>query len=191
MEKTKLFCYVDENGQDTKGRIFIVSVIVVEKERDNLLDFCELCERESKKKGTKWRKAGYMERLEYLRRAFSDSRLKGNIRYSVFRQRKDYDLATIVGIARAVNWQKPIQDYTVAVYVDGLTKVKRREYSRELRELGITTHKVQGVMKDENNSLVRLADSVAGFVRDVLDGDSREAKKLFEQVIKSGALIEV
>src|SRR6266567_990291 len=150
MEKTKLFCYVDENGQDTKGRIFIVSVIVVEKERDNLLDFCELCERESKKKGTKWRKAGYMERLEYLRRAFSDSRLKGNIRYSVFRQRKDYDLATIVGIARAVNWQKPIQDYTVAVYVDGLTKVKRREYSRELRELGITTHKVQGVMKDEN-----------------------------------------
>ena len=45
--------------------------------------------------------------------------------YSVFRERKDYDLATIVGIARAVNWQKPIQDYTVAVYVDGLTKVKR------------------------------------------------------------------
>ena len=46
-------------------------------------------------------------------------------------------------------------------------------------------------MKDENNSLVRLADSVAGFVRDVLDGDSKEAKKLFEQVVKSGALIEV
>ena len=26
-------------GQDTLGRLFIVSVIVVEKERDNLLDF--------------------------------------------------------------------------------------------------------------------------------------------------------
>lgn len=50
--------------------------------------------------------------------------------------------------------------------------------------------KVQGVTKDENNSLVRFADAVAGFVRDVLDGDREEAKKLFEQVVKAGALVE-
>ncbi len=41
MEKSKLYCYVDENGQDTKGRIFIVTVVVIEEKRDELLEFCE------------------------------------------------------------------------------------------------------------------------------------------------------
>lgn len=35
--KQKLYCYVDENGQDTKGDIFIVSIVVTGKERDELL----------------------------------------------------------------------------------------------------------------------------------------------------------
>ncbi len=191
MEKTKLYCFVDETGQDTAGRLFIVSVVIVEKEKDDLLDSCKLCEEESGKKGTKWRKAGYIERVNYLRRIFIDSRLKGNIRYSIFRETKNYDLSTIVGIAKAINWQGTMQAYTSAVYVDGLTKLKRREYSQELHKRGVHTHKVQGVMRDENNSLVRLADSVAGFVRDVLDGDRGEAKRLFEQVVKSGVLVEV
>jgi len=191
MEKTKLYCFVDETGQDTAGRLFIVAVVVVEKEKDDLLDFCELCEMESRKKGTKWRKAGYMERLDYLQRIFSDSRLKGNIRYSVFRETKDYDLSTVLAIVKAINWQEAMQGYTAAIYVDGLTKSKRCEYSQRLHKYGIYTHKVQGVMRDENNSLVRLADSVAGFVRDVLDGDRGEAKRLFDQVIKSEVLVEV
>jgi hypothetical protein len=33
------------------------------------------------------------------------------------------------------------------------------------------------VKRDESNSLVRLADSVAGFVRDVLDNEGGETKK--------------
>jgi hypothetical protein len=96
-----------------------------------------------------------------------------------------------MGIAKAVNWEKPIQDYTTAVYVDGLSKTKRYEYSQELRKLGIPTCKVQGVRKDENNALVRLADAVAGLVRDVSDGEQGEAKKLFEKATKSKVLIEV
>lgn len=56
--------------------------------------------------------------------------------------------------------------------------------------MSVSTHKVQGITKDENNSLVRFADAVAGFVRDVLDGDRGEAKKLFEQAVRAGALIE-
>jgi len=30
--KQKLYCYVDETGQDTAGKIFIVSVVIIEKE---------------------------------------------------------------------------------------------------------------------------------------------------------------
>ena len=33
----KLYCYVDESGQDTKGGFFVVSIVVLEKERDLIL----------------------------------------------------------------------------------------------------------------------------------------------------------
>jgi hypothetical protein len=28
----KLYCYTDETGQDTKGKLFLVSVVITEKE---------------------------------------------------------------------------------------------------------------------------------------------------------------
>lgn len=34
----KLYCYVDETGQDTKGKLFIVVAIVIEKEKDELIN---------------------------------------------------------------------------------------------------------------------------------------------------------
>jgi len=34
--KSKLYCYVDETGQDTLGELFIVAVVVSDADRDNL-----------------------------------------------------------------------------------------------------------------------------------------------------------
>jgi hypothetical protein len=34
--KQKLYCFVDETGQDTKGESFLVSVIVTEEEYDRV-----------------------------------------------------------------------------------------------------------------------------------------------------------
>ncbi len=191
IDKVKLYCYVDENGQDTKGRIFIVTVIVIEEKRDDLLKFCEDVEIKTGKGKTKWRKSEYADRLAYLYTFFKNKEFKGAFRYSVFRKTKEYDLVTIEGIARAVNWGKTKEDLTTIIYVDGLSKAKRHEYGSELRKLGVSTYKVMGVAKDENNSLIRLADSLAGFIRDVLDGDSGEAKQLFDRAVKSGVLVEV
>ena len=191
MATKKLYCYVDENGQDSEGRIFIVSVVVTGKERNELLHLCERLEKESGKGKFKWGKAQHKLRLEYLRRVFTDRRFKEVLRYSVSRIIHDYDLATIMGIVKAVNWKKPTQSYTALIYVDGLGKTKRRKYGSELRKLGVRTRKVQGVAKDENNPLTRLADAIAGFVRDVEDGEKGEARKLFEKAIKSDALVEV
>jgi hypothetical protein len=55
VEKTKLYCYVDENGQDTLGRIFVVSVVAVGKQRDELFALCEHLEQASEKRKDKWR----------------------------------------------------------------------------------------------------------------------------------------
>lgn len=188
--KQKLYCYVDENGQDTKGNVFIVSVVVTGKERDELLTLCEKIEKESSKHKDKWGRAKYSRRIDYMNKIFSNKVFKGKLRYSVYHEQPSHDLATIAGIAKAVHFKEP-EEYTTLVYVDGLSKNKRQEYGSELRKLGIPTRKVQGVNKDENNALIRLADAVAGFVRDVIDGEKGEIQQLFKEAMKNGYLIEI
>lgn len=188
--KQKLYCYVDENGQDTKGDVFIVSIVVTGKERDELLTLCEEIEVESRKGKFKWGKAEHNRRMDYLKRIFSSKVFKSKLRFTVYHEQVNYDMATIMGIAKAVHFKEP-KEYTTLVYVDGLSKNKRQEYGSELRKLGIPTRKVQGVTKDENNSLTRLADAIAGFVRDVLDKEGEDMEKLFKEAIKEESLIEV
>ena len=36
MPKQKLYCYVDETGQDIGSKFFLVSVVILEKERDEI-----------------------------------------------------------------------------------------------------------------------------------------------------------
>lgn len=187
----KIYCFVDESGQDTEGEIFIVSVVVTSEQKDKLLQLCERIEKESGKGKFKWGKAQHKLRLKYLQRIFTNKLFKGILRYSTFHDTKDYDSATIKGIAKAVQYKEPKYKYTTLIYVDGLSKVKRHEYGSRLRRLGISTDKVQGVTKDENNSLTRLADAIAGFVRDVLDREDADAQKLFREATRAGVLIKV
>ena len=188
--KQKLYCYVDESGQDTKGDVFIVSVVVTGKERDELLTLCEEIEEKSGKQKDKWGKAKHKRRLDYIKQIFSNKIFKEKLRYSVYHEQPTYDLATITAIAKAVHFKEP-DEYTTLIYVDGLSKNKRQEYGSELRKLGVSTRKVQGVNKDENNALIRLADAVAGFVRDVLDGEKGEIQDLFKKAVKNGSLVEI
>jgi len=38
MASKKLYCYVDETGQDTKGDIFVVTVVVPENKKEVLIE---------------------------------------------------------------------------------------------------------------------------------------------------------
>ena len=167
-----------------------MSIVVTGKERDELLTLCEKIEEESAKHKDKWGRAKYARRIDYISRVFSNKLFKEKLRYSIYHEQPNYDLATITGIAKAVHFKEP-EEYTTLVYVDGLSKNKRQEYGSELRKLGVPTRKVQGVNKDENNALIRLADAVAGFVRDVIDGEKGEIQDLFKKAIKNGSLIEI
>lgn len=42
LNKQKLYCYVDETGQDTEGQIFVVSIVLTGKERDESNAFIKL-----------------------------------------------------------------------------------------------------------------------------------------------------
>jgi len=37
----KLYCYIDETGQDTKGKLFLVSIVIQEQEREELREKIE------------------------------------------------------------------------------------------------------------------------------------------------------
>lgn len=48
-----------------------------------------------------------------------------------------------------------------------------------------------GVTRDENNALTRLADAIAGFVRDVLLKEQKDLEDLFEKAMDEKYLVEV
>ena len=187
----KLYCFVDETGQDTEGRLFVVSIVILEKDKDKFLRLCEEIEKSSGKGKFKWGRAEHKRRIQYLRQIFSDTRFKNSLYFSVFKNSKDFENATILGTAKAIHTRESLGKYSSVVYIDGLSKSKRHWYGSELRKLGIMIKKVQGVARDENNSLVRLADSVAGFVRDTMESKSKELKSLFEKGRDSKVLVEV
>ena len=184
--KQKLYCYVDETGQDTEGRLFIVAVVVTAQDRDTLLQLCERFEKVSGKHKDKWGKAKYARRLSYLRLVLADPRFKNTLRYCLFQQTRDYDAAMVAAICEAIFWLKPTSPYTSLVYVDGLRKTKRHEYGRRLRLSGLPVRQVRGVARDESNALIRLADALAGFVRDALTGEDEAAQALYNRALLSG-----
>lgn len=70
MSIKKLYCYVDESGQETLGRIFVVSVVVIVENRDEIFSLCEQLEQVSGKGKHKWGDADHEERMRYLRYIF-------------------------------------------------------------------------------------------------------------------------
>jgi len=78
---------------------------------------------------------------------------------------------------------------TATVFVDGLVYAERRRFAAGLRKLNVIVHKVQG-RRDESDEFIRLADAMAGFVRDALEGD-QEMGVLFARARRQGLIAEV
>ncbi len=191
MTTKKIYCYVDETGQDTKGELFIVSVIVAEKDKDFFQKSVEKIEIDSKKGKSKWGKTKFLSRISYLEAVTSIKNCKFCMYFSKYKT-TDFDLATIQTISKTIHSGTDNQNYKAFIYVDALTKSKRPIYAKELRGLGIKTQKIMGVAKDENNSMIRLADSVCGWVRDVIEqGKDDDLSSVFKKAVKSKVLREV
>jgi hypothetical protein len=186
----KLYCYVDETGQDTKGALFIGSVIVAQKDRDELIKLLERIEKQSGKYKTKWQKTALKIKKSYLKIVFEQNTLKDKLYFSLHTNSLAYKELTVLTIAAALNvsHDKKI-DYKATIFIDGLPQSEILTVGVQLRRLGIHTEKVRG-LKDENNALIRLADAVAGFVREV---KSKEiyTEDLYKKALKSKLLREV
>lgn len=186
-EKKKLYAYIDESGQDTKGFVFVVSVLVLGGEADGICKELEKMEVESRKKNTKWNKSHHEFRKAYIEGVLKMKSLKGTIFFEMFSDTKKYIELTSFATAKAILKKSGGDDYKVTVFVDGFKKKEIEVFSRGLRDLRIKTRKIRGVKKDENNAFIRLVDAICGLVRDKEDGNKRAgdavAKLLKERCI--------
>jgi hypothetical protein len=197
MQKSqKLYCYVDETGQDTKGQLFIVVAVVVNDERDRLNSYLEGAEVTSGIGLKKWVRAkrDSESRNQYLRAANKDN-FEGRIYYSGYVEAgtAGFEELTVNTIAKAIGayvaQQKTGFKYKVTVNIDGLKGSEDLRMGTALRRLGIKTKKVHGV-RDESEPLIRLADRMAGLVRDAKAGQQSYIA-IVGQLETNGVLKEV
>lgn len=131
------------------------------------------------------------KRLNFLEQILNQRKYPLEIYYSVYEDTKEYKQATILTIAKSINAIKNFKNKLFTILVDGLGEKDQRYYGSELRHLGIPSRKIRGVKKDENNALIRLADSICGFVRDVKEDKQEDAVKVYKKARQDKILVEV
>lgn len=183
----KLYCFVDESGQDTKGGFFVVTVVFTDNDLQAWYQTCQGFEQESGKTG-KWKKTTYPRRLKYIRLVIDSPLFVGRLAYVAYNDGQDYDTLKAIAIAKAVRFAGGDSDK--AIVIDGLRRREFRDWGKLIRKQGVEIWKVSGA-NDENDPLIRLADSVCGLVRDALYDGKPEAKKLFDLALRRGALIDL
>ena len=187
----KLYCYVDESGQDTKGELFLVSMVVAENEHDWLRERLEKIEKLSGKGRRKWMKSRPAQKTSYIQEVLNIPDLANKLCYAIYRHTTDdYLSSTVLATAQAIKTYIT-GDYKAVIFVDGLPQSLVPWFGTELRHLRIKAEKVRGMRREEADAIMRLADALCGFVREALEGHNKELIKLFEQGTEKGYLKSV
>lgn len=172
----KYYEYVDESGQDTAGRLFVVSVVILSARRYEIEKALEAIEIESGKFKKKWTDAKHKEREVYFRSVRKLEGLKEAVYFDMLKRSKDYFEFTAKVTADAVRGQAKKGD-EVTVYVDGFTKSEIDKFKKILKPSMKARTFVKPIRRDESSSLIRLADALCGLLRDAEEG-SEWAKEL-------------
>lgn len=183
----KVYAYADETGQDTEGRLFVVSVVLVGSDHRDALEsrFLNL-EARIRGQRRKWHQTRTAQRQAIV--AELDG-LRGKGASFAWSERTDampLPAFTAKTVADAASVCCPEAELTAIV--DGLKEAERREVTAALRGRGVRFRKVCVNCRDESYPLLRLADAVAGFLRDVHEGAPytadvwREVKGIFIKV---------
>lgn len=184
----KIYAYVDETGLDTKGSLFIVGVVITQNNRDNLSTILEVIEQQSAKGPIKWINSRPTARLEYLKAIFSEAAFHNCLFYQIHQNTTEYLKRTVATAAAAIEACAPA-DYKATILVDGLPRAHINWFGSEMRKRGISTRKVRGIRKEENDSLMRLADAICGFARAALI--DQEYAKLLEEAVDNGYILSL
>lgn len=186
-DKQKLYCYVDETGQHTKGKFFLVAVVVVKAEdRESHKQALLSIERRTGKRSPKWTRTRKVDGREYLRQVIQAG-LGHRIRYALYWNTTEYDRLTSQTIAATLS-EYSSEGYGATILVDGLAKSLQSKVATALRRLGVNVRKVRGVA-DDREPYIRLADAVAGLVRNARVEKDEAASRILSEA--ASELLEI
>lgn len=163
---------------------------MVLKNRENLEEFEKKLlnlEKSSEKNKRKWKKTPEEIKISYLNFLKHLKQAHGSIFYSVYQQTKGYAPLVALSIAKAILFKGVINGITTII-IDGLNDKEKDIIRWQLKKLKIHYQQVRG-MKDEQSVFLRLADSMAGFLRDAFE-KQKYAIPLFSKFSKEGIIQE-
>jgi len=183
----KYYCYVDETGQDTQGRFFLVGIVLINaRARECIGNRLSELESKSGKGFLKWNGSNFKVRTNYLKGLLQIKELHGCLRFSYFKNSLDYSYLKSCAIERAL--QDITGEYKVTILIDGLLKKKEQQLiPQALRRSKIRFHKIRGLRRMDR--FIRLADSLAGFLRDYMEEQSY-TETIYRSLVEKGLIIE-
>ena len=177
----KLYCYVDESGQDPLSEIFIVVAVVSSRDQEFLRTELSTVESMAKTGHRKWHKSKSARRLKYLELVLQKKICRGEIYFGKYRKPLPYFLPLLETLEKAI-MDSGVKEYRAIVYVDGIDKKKAAELTNALRIRGINLELVRS-RRDESEPLIRLADMWAGCIRSSVLGN-KDSEAIFRQAKK-------
>ena len=184
----KLYCYVDEAGQDDASRFFVVVALTSDKDQDTLRKQLEDVEEQAQTHGLKWHKSRHERRMRYLSLVLDRKIAFGEVYVGRYQKPIPYFFPVIDVIEKAVK-RAAKGRYRAVIYVDGINKTIAKALTNALRTRGVSLRMVKS-RKDENEILMRFVDMWAGCIRSALL-DEKDGAELFNRAKRSGYLYEV
>lgn len=173
----KLYCYVDESGQDVGSRFFVVVSIVSGEEQNQVRNKLLEIEESNKVHARKWFNSRSPAKEEFLQNLMREELLQGEVYYNSFKKPLPFFLPMLETIEKAIKDKAGREAYQAIVYVDGIDKKKAKELTGALRLKGIKLQYVRSA-RDESEPMIRLADRWAGCIRDALEGKETNSRIL-------------
>ena len=190
MEKKmrKLYCFVDETGQDAGSRQFIVVAVIVTANVSEARERLEKLERDTRILNIKWHKSDYRYRIQFMEEFLRQD--NGDLRVYFLKVNKPvfYYLPMVEIIRKSISANSVLGTRAI-VCIDGLDRFSAKKFTNTLRTENLKIKLAKGA-RDESESLIRLADRWAGCIRMALSGN-KECKNLVSEAKNRGVLKEV
>jgi hypothetical protein len=169
MSTQKLFCYVDETGQDARATSFLIVAVVSDQDQTILREQLTRVERAARTGQRKWHKSRPDRRLRYLEAVLAQQLGHREVFFGSYPKPIPYFFPLLDVLEHAIH-HRARPPYRSRVYVDGIDRKKAAELTNALRSRGIALDLVRS-RRDESEPVIRLADMWAGCIRAALSGN--------------------
>ena len=183
----KLYCYVDETGQDPTSEFFIVVAVISEQDQDFFRNELITAEQFAQTNQLKWHKLRHDRRIKYLQYVMDKKIAKGDIYFGRYQKPIPYFFPILETIEKAV-FAKAAENYRAAIFIDGIDRKKAAEMTNALRVRTVKLELVRS-RRDESEPIIRLADMWAGCIRSALL-ENKKSQELYNRAKEANYLIE-